>query len=188
MNEEVLKNLGPLQQLVGVWEGGTGDDLAPGDDRGIENNKYREHLVLEPLGAPVANHEQTLYGLRYFTQVTRLSETEPFHEEVGYWLWNPKENQVIKCVTVPRGVVLLAGGPAGLEAKSFKLKAELGSPTFGICSNPFLDVEFQTVRFELDVKINEDGSFSYDQNTAIKIKGQPKIFEHRDKNTLRKTG
>lgn len=185
MNEDVLKNLGPLRHLVGTWEGRTGDDTAPSDDRGTEKNKYRERMVLEPVNA-VENHEQKLFGLRYFTQVYRIGETEPFHEEVGYWLWNAREKQVIKCVTVPRGVVLLAGGPSEPDSKGFKLKAELGSPTFGICSNPFLDVEFQTIRFELDVKINGDGSFSYDQNTAIKIKGQTKVFEHRDKNTLRK--
>jgi hypothetical protein len=29
-------------------------------------------------------------------------------------------------------------------------------------------------------------TFSYDQVTKIKIKGQPNIFEHRDKNTLKR--
>jgi hypothetical protein len=186
MNEESLKEFGPLRLLIGVWEGEKGEDIAPADDRGTEKNKYRERMVIEPVKSPIANHEQKLYGLRYSTRTFRLDETEPFHDEVGYWLWDPKDKQVFKCVSVPRGMVALAGGPAEADAKSFKLKAELGSPTFGICSNPFLDVEFQTVRYELEIKINGDGSFSYDQNAFIKIKGQQKLFEHRDINTLRR--
>jgi hypothetical protein len=185
MNEETFKNLGPLKPLVGIWEGATGGDTAPGKDRGAAKSAFREKMILETLN-PVANHEQKLYGLRYSDQVFRLGETEPFHDEVGYWLWSPEERQVLKCISVPRGMVLMAGGTAEPDAKSFRLYAELGSPTFGICSNPFLDKEFQTVGFSLDMKFNEDGSFSYDQNTLIQIKGQPNRFEHRDKNTLRK--
>ncbi len=182
----MLGNYGPLRALIGIWEGGTGDDTAPSDDRGTEKNKYRERMMMEPVNFPVENHEQKLFGLRYFTQAFRLGEEQPFHDEVGYWLWDPKAKQVMKCVTIPRGMVLLAGGTAEGDSKSFKLKAELGSTTFGISSNPFLDAEFQTVRFELEMKMNDDGSFSYDSNTVIKIKGQTKLFEHRDKNTLRK--
>lgn len=181
----MLKNLGPLRTLAGIWEGGPGDDAAPSADRKKVINKYKERTVLEPLN-PVANHEQKLFGLRYSTQSFLLGETEPFHDEVGYWLWDPKEELVFKGVTIPRGMVLLAGGSAKADAKSFKLKAELGARTFGICSNPFLDMEFQTVKYEIEMTFNPDGSFTYDQNSFIKIKGQEKLFEHRDINTLRK--
>jgi len=37
--------LGPLAGLVGTWEGEKGDDTAPSDDRGTENNKYKERMV-----------------------------------------------------------------------------------------------------------------------------------------------
>lgn len=96
-----LENLGPLKPLVGIWEGETGDDKAPGDDRGTEINKYRERMVLEPF-KPVENHEQLLCGLRYFTQAWRIGEPDPFHDEVGYWIWDAKAKQVMKCVVIPR--------------------------------------------------------------------------------------
>ncbi|HEY5039840.1 MAG TPA: heme-binding beta-barrel domain-containing protein [bacterium] len=184
MNEQIIENLGPLRPLVGIWEGVMGDDTAPSDNRGVEKNKYRERVTFNPIG-PVKNHEQTLYGFRYYAQNWRIGEPDQFHEEVGYWLWDAKEKQLIKCIVIPRGVTIIAGGRVEPDAKRFKLTAELGSKTYGICSNPFLDQEFPTVGFELEMILHDDKSFSYDANTKIQIKGQKNIFEHRDKNTLK---
>ncbi len=47
--EEIIRNLGPLAPLAGVWEGDQGVDLAPTPNGPVES-KFREHLVLEPLG------------------------------------------------------------------------------------------------------------------------------------------
>ena len=184
MDNKTLDDLGPLGRLVGVWEGDEGEDTAPSDDRGTEHNKFRERMVMEPTGL-VQNHEQNLYGLRYHLQAWRLDETGPFHDEVGYLIWDAKAKQVMKCVTIPRGEALIAGAKVEPDAKHFKLTAKLGSPTFGVCSNPFLDREFQTVSFDFELTLHDDGSFSYDEVTKIRIKGQEKIFEHRDKNRLR---
>lgn len=83
MTDENIEKLGPLAPFAGVWEGMKGVDLAPDDDRvSVERNEYREHIVLEPIGA-VDNHEQRLYGLRYAKTAWRLDADEPFHEEVG---------------------------------------------------------------------------------------------------------
>jgi len=59
--EDLLKHLGPLAPLAGIWEGEKGDDTAPSDARGVERNRYRERVTFEPIG-PVHNHEQCLYG------------------------------------------------------------------------------------------------------------------------------
>ena len=82
MGEELLQHLGPLGPLAGTWEGASGEDTAPADDRGVERNRYRERITLEPIG-PVRNHEQCLYGLRYAMTAHRLGETDAFHEELG---------------------------------------------------------------------------------------------------------
>ena len=80
--------LGPLSGLEGTWEGDKGTDQAPDDDRSqVETNKFRERMTFAPTGL-VENHEQKLYGLRYATTAWRLGEDEPFHEELGYWLWD----------------------------------------------------------------------------------------------------
>lgn len=183
MDQEAIANLGPLARLAGNWEGDKGDDTAPSDDRGTEVNKYRERITFEPFG-PVDNHEQKLWGLRYATTAWRIGEDNPFHEERGYWLWDAAEKQVLRCFIVPRGVNVLAGGTVEPGATSFELSAEVGSDTYGISSNKFLDREFKTVRYLLQVTLNDDGSWSYEEDTQIQIKGQAELFHHIDKNTL----
>lgn len=183
MNQELLEQLGPLSHLVGIWEGDKGDDIAPSDDRGTENNKYRERITFEQVG-PIQNHEQNLHVLRYSTKAYRIGETNAFHEELGYWSWEPATQEVMRSFLIPRGIALIAGGKAPKEAKEFHLRASGGSCTFGICVNPFLDREFKIVAYELNLKIEGEGRFTYDQDTVIQMPGKKDLFHHRDRNTL----
>ena len=183
MRQESFVDLGPLAPLLGTWEGSKGEDIAPSDDRGTEENHFRERISFEPTG-PVRNHEQTLQGLRYRKTAWRIGDEAPFHEEVGYWLWDAQERQVLACFIVPRGVTVCAGGTVDPTATSFQLAADVGSETYGICSNRFLDREFKTVRYELTVTVHDAGSWSYDQDTQLRIKGQEPLFHHRDTNRL----
>lgn len=185
MTDDILNQLGPLKFLAGTWEGEKGNDVAPSDDRGTEVNKFREVMTFEPFG-PTDNHEQRLYGLRYGTTAWRLGEDIPFHEDRGYWLWDAKSKQVMRAFVIPRGQAVLAGATVEANAKEFTLVAELGSPTFGICSSPFLDVEFKTVKYTFKVMQLSDGRYSYESDTQIIMKGQKEVFHHTDKNILTK--
>ena len=182
VDADIVANLGPLSRLAGVWEGDQGLDVAP-ERGGAEETPYRERLVLEPMG-PVLNGPQLLYGLRYATTAWPIGAADPFHEEVGYWLWDPGAKMVMRAFIVPRGVSLLAGGKAEPDATEFEMSAEVGAETFGVSSNPFLDETFKTVRFVVKVTIHEDGSFSYDEDTVLKIRDAGELFHHTDKNTL----
>ena len=82
--------LGPLSTLAGTWEGTSGEDTAPSGDRQTRVSRYRERLVFTPTGR-VDNHEQILYGLKYSTTAWRLGESDPYHEELGYWMWDGKQ-------------------------------------------------------------------------------------------------
>lgn len=186
MTDEIIKNLGPLAPLAGIWEGDKGDDTAPSKDLGTQNTKFCERFTFEPLG-PVNNHQQTLYGLRYKRTAWPSGASDPFHEDLGYWLWDAQEKQVLRCFIVPRGVAVVAGNTVEPDARSFLLVADVGSETYGICSNKFLDREFKTVRYELKVTIHDDQSFSYEEDTQIQIKGRKELFHHIDKNTLKRT-
>src|SRR5947209_5941068 len=128
MNQELRQQLGPLASLIGIWEGDKGDDIAPSDDRGTENNKYRERIVFEQVG-PVQNHEQNLHVLRYSTRASRIGEQNTFHEELGYWSWEPSTQEVMRCFLIPRGIALIAGGKAPMTAQEFHLEATSGSCT-----------------------------------------------------------
>ena len=86
MNDEIIKNLGPLAALAGTWEGDKGIDIARIKSKETET-KFRERCVFEPLGL-VNNGPQALYGLRYSVTAWRPGggEADAFHEEVGYWV------------------------------------------------------------------------------------------------------
>lgn len=184
-DEEILKNLGPLAPLTGIWEGDQGLDEAPSASRGSIQTNYREKIVFEPIGA-VKNHEQRLYGLRYSMTAYRLGEADAFHEELGYWLWDRAEGQVMRGFLIPRGVTILAGGDAGPEDQRFSLVAVVGSEIYGISSNRFLDREFKTVRYELTVYFEDADTFRYEEDTQLLLKGRSDVFHHRDSNTLRR--
>lgn len=182
VQNDILNHLGPLAVLAGNWKGAQGVDVAPSGN-GSKQSKYREEITFAPLG-PVENGQQVLYGLRYATTAWPIDEDDPFHEEVGYWLWDAVALQVMRCFIVPRGVTVNAGGVVKPQAKTFTLIADIGSDTFGILSNPFLDKAFRTVHYELEISIHDDGSFSYFEDTQLKIQGQQSLFHHTDQNTL----
>jgi hypothetical protein len=183
MTDEAIEMLGPLAVLAGTWEGGTGGDTAPSPERKSARRKFRERMTFEPIGR-VDNHEQMLYGLRYATTAWPSDSEGPFHEEVGYWLWDAGRQQVMRCFIVPRGVAVIAGGTVAADATHFRLAAEVGSETYGICSNLFLDEEFKTIRYELEITVHDANRFSYAENTVLQIKGQSGPFDHTDENTL----
>ncbi len=185
MADELLRNLGPLAPFAGFWEGNKGDDVAPADDPlQIENNKFRERMSFEPFG-PINNHQQCLYGLRYSRMAWRLGEAAAFHEDTGYMLWDADAKQVMRCFIIPRGVTVLAGGTVEPGAHTFQLSAVAGSDTYGICSNLFLDKEFKTIQYDITLTI-QNNILTYNEDTHLKMRGQPEVFHHIDQNTLKK--
>ncbi len=184
MSDEIIKKLGPLAALAGTWEGDKGIDVSRIHSKETET-KYRERIIFEPLG-PVTNGPQVLYGLRYSMTAWRLGEDDGFHEELGYWLWDAGNKQVLRCFMVPRGVLINAGGDAEADSKNFHLSAEVGSETYGILSNKYLDESYKTEKYTLDVIVHDDGKFSYKETTHLWIPVNKSIFFHTDENTLKK--
>lgn len=84
IDEDIVKNLGPLTTLAGIWEGEEGIDISP-SRTGPVATKFRERLTFKSVG-PVVNGPQVLDGLRYAATAWPLGQEKPFHEEVGYWV------------------------------------------------------------------------------------------------------
>lgn len=181
---DTLANLGPLRGLAGIWEGTKGLDVKPKAD-GPRKQAYVERVELQPID-PQTNGPQLLYGLRYHARMTKPDQVKTYHDQVGYWLWEPATGTVVHTLTIPRGQTAMAGGKAEADAKTFELVATRGSTVFGICSIPFLEHAFQTVEFRIQVTFHDDGTWSYDQDTVMEIQGQSEPFHHRDRNTLHK--
>jgi hypothetical protein len=192
-----LANLGPLRPLAGIWESAQGADdhpVGPGSDAtesdvaaGMQHNVFVEHYELEPID-PQTNGPQLFYGLRYHLHIVQPGEVETFHDQVGYWLWEPAAHKVTFTLAIPRGQVLLAAGTAQPDVTEFEVAAELGSPTYGILSNPFLDVSFRTLSFRMLVTVNNDGSWSYIEDTVLQIPDRDEPVHHIDRNTLTRVG
>ena len=179
---DTLANLGPLRRLAGVWESDQGVDISPKAD-GPERRVYREQIRMEPID-PQSNGPQFLYGLRYHIHVNTPEEAITFHDQVGYWLWEPASETVMHSLTIPRGQTVLAAGKAKADAKQFTLTATRGDTDYGICSNPYLEKNFRTDSFTITVTIHDDSSWSYDEDTVMQITGQDEPFHHRDRNHL----
>jgi hypothetical protein len=177
---------GPLQALIGEWEGDGGLDSAYSHARGeVVGTPFREKVTMKPFG-PVDNGSQHLYGLDYRTAMWRGDEENPFHTEVGYWLWDGDAQQVMRGFVVPRGITTLAGGTAAADATSFTMAAELGAATYGISENLYLNGAASTVRYEVTITVNDDDSWSYAENTTLRMNEFPDPFPHTDHNTLRR--
>ncbi|HKB82438.1 MAG TPA: heme-binding beta-barrel domain-containing protein [Burkholderiales bacterium] len=183
---DTLKNLGPLTGMAGIWTGERGLDVKPKAD-GPRKQAFVERVELQPID-PVTNGPQLFYGLRYHTYIVKPGLTKLYHDQVGYWLWEPATGTVIQSLAIPRGQIAMAVGKAGADAKSFELVATRGTETYGICSNPFLEHAFKTIEYRIKVDINADGSWSYDEDTVLMIRGQTEPFHHTDRNTLTRIG
>ena len=181
-----LANLGPLTSMAGIWRGRRGLDVKPKAE-GPKKQAYVERIELQPID-PQTNGPQLLYGLRYHTHVTKPDQVKTYHDQVGYWLWEPATGTVIHTLAIPRGQTAMAVGQASPDATSFELVATRGLETYGICSNPFLEYAFRTVEFRITVTINPDGTWSYDEDTVLLIRGRDEPFHHTDRNTLAKIG
>ncbi|MBK9178006.1 MAG: FABP family protein [Acidimicrobiales bacterium] len=179
---DTLANLGPLGPMAGVWTGAPGVDEHPVVE-GTEVDAFVERYELQPID-PQTNGPQLFYGLRYHVHIVKPGEIETFHDQVGYWLWEPATKTVVQTLAIPRAQVAMASGRAEPDATEFELTAAIGSETYGICSNPFLLHAFRTVEFRIRVTVHADGTWSYDEDTVLEIQDRPEPFHHRDRNTL----
>jgi hypothetical protein len=181
---DTLANLGPLRALAGIWQGLRGLDVKPKAE-GPKKQAYVERIELQPID-PQTNGPQLLYGLRYHTHVTKPDQIKTYHEQVGYWLWEPATGTVIHTLTIPRGQTAMAAGTAAADARSFELVATQGLATWGICSAPFLEYAFRTTEFRIEVTAYDDGSWGYEEDTVLQIHGSTEPFHHTDRNRLTK--
>jgi hypothetical protein len=183
---DTLANLGPLRPLAGMWEGMKGQDVNPFIDA-PRRQVYVERIDLQAID-PQSNGPQLFYGLRYHTHIVKPGEVETYHDQVGYWLWEPATGTITHTLTIPRAQIVLATGRAAPDATSFEVSAARGSTVNGICSTPFLEHAFRTDSFRMTVTVNPDGTWSYAEDTVLQVFGRTEPFHHTDANTLTRVG
>ena len=184
VDPDTLANLGPLTRLAGEWEGRTGLDINPKAD-GPEHRAFLERISFQPID-PQANGPQLLYGLRYHIHITTEQEDITFHDQVGYWLWEPATGLIMQTLAIPRGQVALASGRA--DGDTIALTSSRGTTDYGICSTTFLEHAFRTDSYTISLTFEGDDAWSYDIKTMLAVRGQDGLFEHHDRNRLTRIG
>jgi hypothetical protein len=184
VDPDTLANLGPLRRLAGTWEGRKGVDLNP-KAMGPERKEFIERIDLQPIDYQL-NGPQLFYGLRYHTHILAVGEDATFHDQVGYWLWEPATGLAMQTLAIPRGQIAIAAGHASPVDTKLVLTATRGQTEYGICSTAFLEQAFRTDSYRIEVTFNPDGSWSYVQDTMLLVHGRSQPFQHRDVNTLAK--
>ncbi|MBK5287828.1 MAG: FABP family protein [Acidimicrobiia bacterium] len=175
--------LGPLAALAGTWEGTKGMDVSFHNEDGVVGDTpYREKVTLSPFG-PVDNGSQQLFGLDYRMAAWRGDEEDPFHTEIGYWLWDAARGEIYRCIMVPRAAVVIAGGKVSADSTSFTLTSTLGSTTYGVLENPYLAEKSSTTKFEITIATGAD-SWSYDETTTVNVERLGGELAHTDRNEL----
>jgi len=146
---------------------------------------FIERIAFDPID-PQANGPQLFYGLRYHIHITTEEEDITFHEQVGYWLWEPATGLIQQTVAIPRGQVALASGQAHPGDETLTLTAKRGETQYGICSTAFLEYGFRTDSYRIEITFHDDDSWSYDIQTMLLVHGRPDPFEHHDQNRLKR--
>ncbi len=180
------QKLGPLTPLVGDWEGDVGVDLSyHNKDDETSETSYFEKAWFHPIPTQ-ENGQQSLEGLNYKMTAWRHGEEamDPFHDEVGYLLWDKKNGQVIRSVVFGRGIAILAGGDAGPRDTEFTFVATPGEPCYGILQNKYLLERAELVSFESTFTFDTDGNFSYTSDLGLKLAATGDQMHHTDRNTL----
>ena len=132
------------------------------------------------------NGQQVLWGLHYGMSAWRHGEEamDPFHDEVGFLLWDKTNRQVMRNVVFGRGIAILAGSSAEPHDKVLRFDAKPGEPCYGILQNKYLLERAEIRDFKSDFTINDDGTFSYTSDLLLKLAATGEEMHHTDKNTL----
>jgi hypothetical protein len=182
------QKLGPLTPLVGEWEGDLGVDLSyHNTDDETGHTTYFEKAVFKPI--PVQeNGQQVLWGLNYSMTAWRHGEEamDPFHDEIGFLLWDKTNGQVIRNVVFGRGIAILAGSDAAVGDRILHFNATPGDPCYGILQNRYLLDRAEIKGFTSSFTLNDDGTLSYTSDLVLRLAATGTEMHHTDENTLRR--
>lgn len=180
------QKLGPLTPLVGEWEGDVGVDLSyHNKEDETSETTYFEKAWFKPI--PIQeNGQQEIWGLKYSMVAWRNGEEamDPFHDEIGYLLWDKANGQVMRNVVFGRGIAILAGSSAGPRDRSLTFDAVPGAPDYGILQNKYLMERAEIRDFKSNFTFNDDGTMTYTSDLLLKLAATGAEMRHTDTNTL----
>ncbi|MGB0778402.1 MAG: heme-binding beta-barrel domain-containing protein [Flavobacteriaceae bacterium] len=175
---------GPLERLIGTWKGELGQDRVP-KTYGEKTNLYREVTKYTKAGQTENIDVEVLRNVRYHTEIQRINDGKIIHDQVGYLIWIPENDQIIHSFTIPRGTAIVAGGSYSIDSDNtmkITVEAELGSK-WEIAQSQFLSENSKIRKYYMEMSIKDD-VMDYVQHSYLEVFG--KDFDHKDQNTLKK--
>jgi len=129
-----LAHLGPLEALVGNWEGQGFNSIwrphfpSAESDRFLELNLTAEKLAFSPIEGEIPNRgllqaDLVMFGVTYLQQIAeRDTPSEGLHIEPGIWAVVPQTVDpaeaptVVRMASIPHGTAILAQGTASVSS------------------------------------------------------------------------
>ena len=185
MSTKKVVDYGPLADLIGVWKGGDGTDVAPGPDV-PEISPYYDTITFAPVGGVTNAKMQKLVAVHYQQVVQRKTNGNVFHHETGYWMWEPATETIMHSLVIPRAVCVLAGGKyTGAKDAEARVVIEIAAACdddqWKIIESPFMRDNASTKSFSQRIAVG-NGRLSFSETTMVDIYGE--MFEHTDENQL----
>jgi hypothetical protein len=130
--QSVASPLGPLEDLVGTWEGPGFNTIwrpnhTPGQPHFLELNLTEEILEVQEIQGAIPNRgllqdDIDMFGVTYLQQIKDRNVGAGLHIEPGIWATVPKtvnpaeEPTVVRMASIPHGTTILAQGLAAAVA------------------------------------------------------------------------
>ena len=189
--DDMANEWGPLEALIGEWEGGEGglDSSFSHARGGVVGHAVPGEGLVQAVRTGRQRQPAPLRGRLQDGHVAG-EEENPFHTEVGYWLWDGATGEIVRAFAVPRGIAVLAGGTASPDATSFSLRAAVGDARYAIGENTYLRPT--PVRSALEVHRHpaRDGLLDLRRGDdhAADDRCSRYLLPHTDHNNLHKVG
>ena len=114
----------------------------------------------------------------------RGDEEDPFHTEIGYWMWDATRSEIYRCVMVPRATVVLAGGVVAPDVTTFTLSIARSAPPATACWRTRTSASTRSRGASRSRSQVGEDTWSYEESMNVYISRLGKEMQHKDGNTL----
>jgi hypothetical protein len=109
-------------------------------------------------------------------------DPETFHDQVGYWLWEPATGAILLTLAIPRGRWRAPVGQSTSEPVIHPRGRAWLAHQRPSLQNPFSRAGVSHGRYTIKVDIHPDGTWSYEQDTLlVHSRPSPRPFSHTDR-------
>ncbi|MNG20121.1 hypothetical protein D3C85_1201080 [compost metagenome] len=111
----------------------------------------------------------------YKQEIFRKSDNGKFHDQLGYLIYDKKNQLVYNSYCIPRAVCIVIEGKAGN-------KIEFKAGKRGIAESTYMTENDSTTDFSMTLDFSQKDLLKYNQTTNLMVYGKP--FAHTDSASL----